>query len=73
MLRSTTKENNMTDFSQAQRSDDYLDELPTDRAQTWSLLEAYSKIPPGEIESHLRAIVCPQLFPHLGIRTLANH
>ncbi|KAH8809369.1 methyltransferase domain-containing protein [Xylogone sp. PMI_703] len=46
----------MTDFTLEQRNHDYQEELPADRAKTWSLLESYSKIPPDEIESHLRAV-----------------
>ncbi|CAG8195048.1 unnamed protein product [Penicillium salamii] len=49
------------DFTNPDNSFDYDEELPTDRAQTWTLLETYSKIPPDQIETHLKDIVSPHL------------
>ncbi|CAG8047608.1 unnamed protein product [Penicillium salamii] len=44
------------DFTNPDKSFDYNEELPTDRAQTWILLETYSKIPLNQIETHLKDI-----------------
>jgi len=40
-----------------QRLEDYPQELPADRERVWNLLQTYSKIPPDEIEKHVRDIV----------------
>jgi len=53
------------------RRERYQEELPVDQAKARKLLESYSHIPPGDIEPHLRAVVCglslPQ--PHGSART----
>ncbi|KAM4055329.1 methyltransferase [Hirsutella rhossiliensis] len=44
----------------------YQEELPANKAKAWSLLKSYSKIPPNEIESHLRAVreKARKVFPY---------
>ncbi|KAK9849687.1 hypothetical protein MYU51_013165 [Penicillium brevicompactum] len=44
------------DFTSPDKSFDYNEELPADKAQTWTLLETYSKISSSQIETHLKDI-----------------